>query len=324
MIEDFDFFVSEICEGPLASYPLGSCAFIYGNFEERSNHFSTQDRAFSKVSFFEVIEEVNETLNISGVTSFPKSNIGAMRNFILGIEKDRIFLDVTGLCHSVWAPLLKVSLSLRKKISIIYVEPKDYKKSDNPAAGLLYDLSEKTRGIAPIPGFASFSGDDDERYIFAAFVGFEGPRLFHALEQLEPERDTVFPIIGVPGYKPEYPFYSFEGNVIPLMHSKYQAWKNIRYASASCPFSAYRCLVELLKEFPQRKIKVGLFGTKPHALGAILFRLNYPDIVELIYDHPVRKIKRTSGAMIKHIFDISDFMENLPAYQETLTRGRLR
>jgi hypothetical protein len=96
------------------------------------------------------------------------------------------------------------------------------------------------------------------------------------------------------------------------------------YCYPSCPFSAFRALKELKSEYPNKRLKIGLFGTKPHALGAILFRLMHPEITELIYDHPVRKEKRTSGAMAKHIFDVSDFMENRVEFKVALSTGRLR
>lgn len=324
MIDSLDLFDSRVVRGPLSNCGLKSAAYIYGSFEERSNHFDINDPELSHLTFYEVMEEEDDGIVVSGYGRFPRANIGRLADFIKSIEAEQVYIDVTGLCHSVWAPLLKLSLSLKKKLSIIYVEPRDYKKSENPAAGLIYDLSEKTQGIAPIPGFASFPSKDDEDYLFAAFLGFEGPRFFHALEQLEPESDTVFPIIGVPGYQPEYPFYTFEGNALPLRSTKYQAWKNMRFASASCPFSAFRALEGLKAEFPNKRVKLGLFGTKPHAIGAILFRLVYPKISELIYDHPVRKLKRTSGAKDKHIFDISDFLENKQSFRAGVSMGRLR
>jgi len=38
-----------------------------------------------------------------------------------------------------------------------------------------------------------------------------------------------------------------------------------------------------------------MIGTKPHALGAVMFALTSPSRIELIYDNPIRKEGRTDG-----------------------------
>ena len=43
-------------------------------------------------------------------------------------------------------------------------------------------------------------------------------------------------------------------------------------------------------------MKIAMVGTKPHALGAVLFALTNPARAELIYDHPIRKPGRTGGS----------------------------
>jgi hypothetical protein len=52
-------------------------------------------------------------------------------------------------------------------------------------------------------------------------------------------------------------------------------------------------------------LRIAPIGTKPHAIGSILFAINNPDIVELVYDHPVRKKQRTEGTARLHAYHVS-------------------
>ncbi len=47
---------------------------------------------------------------------------------------------------------------------------------------------------------------------------------------------------------------------------------------------------------PMALLKVAMIGTKPHALGAVMFALTSSDRIELIYDNPIRKDGRTDGS----------------------------
>jgi hypothetical protein len=52
-------------------------------------------------------------------------------------------------------------------------------------------------------------------------------------------------------------------------------------------------------------LQIAPIGTKPHALGAVLFCLSRPRSVELVYDHPIRKLGRTTGASRLLVYDVS-------------------
>jgi hypothetical protein len=123
------------------------------------------------------------------------------------------------------------------------------------------------------------------------------------LEAVQPKRENIVPIIGVPGFRPEYPFYSYLGNRLQL--SETRAWHNVRYASANCPFSVYHVIGAISADSPSRQIRLGLIGTKPHALGAILYFLDHPSETELLYDHPIRKALRTEGVSRVCVYDLS-------------------
>ena len=94
----------------------------------------------------------------------------------------------------------------------VYVEPGDYRFSVAPTEGTIFDLSDSILGIRPLPGFASLMDVADEDALFVPLLGFEGTRFAHIMDSVQPGRDRVFPVIGVPGFRPEYPFYTYWGN----------------------------------------------------------------------------------------------------------------
>jgi len=192
------------------------------------------------------------------------------------------------------------------KLAVVYVEPTDYRHSAAPTEGEIFDLSERIAGVAPIPGFASLNEVADENSRFVPLLGFEGVRLAHILEHVQPQGRKITPIIGVPGFRAEYPFYSFLGNRSVLV--KTGAWRNTMFAPAFSPFSLFYVLEELANESDIVHLKIAPIGTKPHALGAVLFALTRPSMVELVYDHPVRKPERTQGTGRLWVYHLSAFI----------------
>src|SRR5205823_2858744 len=124
---------------------------------------------------------------------------------ILDALPDEIYLDITGLAHHVWAPLLRAGLDAGKRVWAVYVEPGEYTRTATPTEGTIFDLSEKISGIAPIPGFASLGrSPDSDDGLFIPLLGFEGTRLIHVSEHVQATSDATVPIVGVPGFRAEY------------------------------------------------------------------------------------------------------------------------
>ena len=233
-------------------------------------------------------------------------NRSELQGFWQRVQRDSCYLDITGLPHHVWAPLLKIGLESELSVRAVYAEPAEYRFHSHPTPSEIFDLSERIEGIAPIPGFALLSDERDEvASVFVPLLGFEGARFSFVLEQVQPPGDKIVPIIGVPGFRPEYPFYAYQGNRLPLWDNS--SWQHARYAIANCPFSLYYALEDIVEQYPGDRVKVALIGTKPHALGAVLFALSSSGSVELVYDHPIRKAKRTEGAARVLVYYVSDF-----------------
>ena len=227
-----------------------------------------------------------------------------LAQFIGNIPGERIYIDITGLSHGVWAPLLRASISTHKPLQVVYVEPRSYSFSKTPTEAEIFDLSTEIGDIFPLPGFSSLvEPSDEDAVIFVPLLGFEGHRLAYVLEKVQPPIKTTFPIIGVPGFRLEYPFHTYLGNRNILM--KNNLFTRVRFAVANSASDVFYQLVEIAAQYPGYLLKIAPIGTKPHALGAILFAIYAEKHVELIYGHPIRKPKRTSGSANILVYNVS-------------------
>lgn len=222
-----------------------------------------------------------------------KANIASLLNTH---SSSTIYIDVSGLNNRVSASLLNNILpgDTAKNVLIIYAEPNSYKIEQFKSESVFIDLSEKIDGIEPLPGFANIIPDEDD-YKFIALLGFEGGRFTHLINNIQPADDNIIPIFGVPGYRMEYPFVAFWGNRNALISTK--AWANVKYAAANSLVDIFMLLKKIKNESPNCKLKLAPIGTKPHAIGAILFAIKHPKEVELVYDNPnpKRTSERTKG-----------------------------
>jgi hypothetical protein len=194
------------------------------------------------------------------------------------------------------------------EVHVLYTEPEEYKPKEVSLEGAFFDLSEETSKPYPLPGFAKLAEQPSFDAWFVPLLGFEGFRLSRLLDQLEPAPGKTLPVIGVPGFRPEYPFHTYHGNQIALQETK--SWKEVRFASANCPFSLFYLLEDIAADHPDDLLQIAPIGTKPHALGAVLFYLTRPGSVELVYDHPLRKKGRTQGKarlLDYHVYKLAEW-----------------
>lgn len=302
--------LTRIFEDPSDFVPVADSLYIgLHGIEERSQHSRS---SVLRASHFVHVEREGETDfemdfgALIGKKTFSLRSRNQLREVWEVIPSDQVYLDITGLRHHIWIPLLKSALDADKKIHAIYVEPESYKASMTPTEGHIYDLSERIQGIAPIPGFASFSRTPNE-FLFIPILGFEGTRVSYLLEQVQPVYDKIIPIVGVRGFKPEHPFNSYLGNRIALQETN--AWQRIEFADANCPFSIFYLLEQIYERNQIKHVKIALVGTKPHALGAVLFTMQDTSCRELIYDHPIRSSKRTSGKGRLLEYEVTPFVK---------------
>jgi hypothetical protein len=289
--------------------PFGS-AYLHGAgaVEERGELTPewVAARAVDGVKFF-AIQEDGERLTISDGEAEVSCYLN-QAEALQGILRDaggEIYLDITSVTHRTWAPLLRAAIEGGVAMKIVYLEPASYRRSTSPAPGLIYDLSERIDGISPLPGFARVAGPSPRAPVFVPLLGFEGARLSFMLESVQAPLESTFAVVGVPGFRPEYPFVAYAGNRTELDGD---LGRNAHLAKANCPFDLYHALYRIRRKFPDSPMKIAPIGTKPHAVGAVLFALAYPEAVEIVYDNPVRSSKRTEGEARLCLYDIPGFV----------------
>ena len=281
---------------------------LFGDFEQRSEIDKDWLTVFGEGKTYEILPK--DDLHSVKIPRFRDEYI-SMRNqshliaFVNTLGTDPVFIDITGLPHHVWMPLVRVCVENRLDTICIYVEPKSYTYNPTPKPGEFFDLSEKLHGFRPIPTFARLATKRAEESILVPLLGFEGIRFRHLIERIEPSERDISPVVGVPGFELEYPFHTFEGNATVFSFTR--SWQRIGYVDASCPFSLYSHLESLRRKFIDKHLQIATIGTKPHALGAMMFAMINPS-VELLYDHPVRRKGRTKGMAKCHLYEISDFL----------------
>lgn len=262
--------------------------------EDRSRHCSSNlsinnvDAIFEEIS----INDDDQMVISSNNSIVPLSSTDAIGRFFSFYTFQVLYLEVTGMCCRLIAPLMKYAIENRIEIRIVYSEPKEYLLREFQKEGLYKDLSESIAGVNPLPGFIRIVPFKDEP-LFVTLLGFEGCRFSYLVTNKQPSYDKILPVIGVPGYKIYYPFEAFWGNRNALKTTK--AYERIVYAEANSIVDSYLTLEKISYDKRNPNMIVAPIGTKPHAIGAILYAIKNPDRVELLYDNPKRSLHRTEG-----------------------------
>lgn len=284
--------------------PSSDSKYIYGYSTESRSHTvdSLLSRCFLDIEFIKITQLEDEkdyiTIDNDIETKINLRDPSGIKKIFLSNLKSVIYIDVSGLNNRITAALLNNVMKLINKdginfeVHIIYLEPKSYKIKQFRAEGVFNDLSEEINGIEPLPGFANIIPDDLD-FKFIALLGFEGGRFTYLIDNVQPAYDNIIPIIGVPGYRIEYPFVAYWGNRQSLKSTR--SYENIKFAAANSLVEVYLLLTKIYQQTGKSKIKLAPVGTKPHAIGAMLFAIKHPNDVELIYDNPKRKSVRTYG-----------------------------
>lgn len=296
--------------------PPSGATYLYGLLEERSEHVNSWMQSATGVHFEEIVEDDIAPFISVGAQRLSLRRRDDLKAYLARLPNDIIYIDMTGLSHHVWAPLVAVALESKKDVRVIYVEPINYRYSDHPLKGEIFDLSERINGIAPLPLFASLRTPKDGDTCLIPLIGFEGARFAFMIEEVDPPGGKIFPVIGVPGFRAEYPFHAYLGNQQKLEETR--SWQNVRYAKANCPFQLFYVLDEIATNSGSSFVKIAPVGTKPHALGAVLYCLARGQQVEIVYDNPKRKKSRTGGTHHFLLYSVSDFLRNNPSSSLTL------
>lgn len=185
-------------------------------------------------------------------------------------------------------------------LNIIYVEPGEYTRVSSGADR--FALSEPTRGYVAIPNaIVDLSSDEVEAGVF--FLGFEPERLDRALEeyQMIANKDVKL-VFGIPAYHPGWELDA----IIPHLPALQQHKLQLDYCSANDPEAAFECLERTRKALgSDKRMFVAPIGPKPCGIASAIFASVYPEQVGLLYDHPRRRQKRSSGVDRWHRFTVT-------------------
>ena len=224
--------------------PVPGSLYITGvSVETRSEHTAAWEADCQDVTLARVTDLSSSTVTFlveAEQLEVQLRSRTSIADFLEAKRSSAIYLDITGLSHRVWAPLLRCIRSRREPALCVYVEPGDYQFSQAPTEATIFDLSERIEGIEPLPGFVSFSATNDDAPLFVPLLGFEGARFAFMLEAVQPKREDIFPVIGVPGFRPEYPFHTYAGNRIQLWDTK--SWGERTICSSELPVFFVPCL----------------------------------------------------------------------------------
>lgn len=219
------------------------------------------------------------------------------KDFIELLDKNIFILDTTSLGFAEILLLLHF-LSNKKDIEIklFYVEPNEYTlKSNSFLFKHEFDLSQGFNKFKKIPPFSLLiDSSSSEKAKLIALLGFENDRLSRIIEDDDGARyDDFEHIIALPAFKP-----SWENISLQRHYQELKEFQNLEFSPANNPYETYRVLEKIQKNSKNKSIVVAPIGTKPHAIGAIIFLINSKlkgNRVGLIYDFPIKKENRTEG-----------------------------
>lgn len=278
--------------------------------EDRSRHcalnlsINNTDAIFEEIS----INDNDQMVLSSNNSIVPLSSTEAICRFFSLFTFQVLYIEVTGMCCRLVAPLIKYAIQKGIETRIVYSEPKVYLLTEFQKEGFNRDLSESVDGVSPLPGFIRLVPFKEEP-IFVTLLGFEGGRFSYLLTNKQPSNDKILPVVGVPGYRMHYPFETFWGNRNALKTTK--AYERVVYAEANSIVDSYLTLKKISYDKRAPNMIVAPIGTKPHAIGAILYALKNPNKVELLYDNPKRSLHRTEGVGRILVCDVTKlFKEN--------------
>lgn len=193
-------------------------------------------------------------------------------------------------------------------INIIYVEPAEYTRDGKGAD--LFALSEPTRGYVAIPNaIVDLASEEVEAGVF--FLGFEPERLDRALEEYQMIASKYVKVVfGIPAYHPGWELDAIIPHLTALEGHKLQP----DYCSANDPEAAFECLERTRDTLgADKRMFVAPIGPKPCGIASAIFASVYPEQVGLLFDHPRRKKKRSSGVDLWHRFTVTVDRSDEPA-----------
>lgn len=295
------YYMAEVCE-EIACEKLYDYFILAPNIEERSKACFLKYKEYFTINNVVLMDYSNfhkKILELQEKTFFDEfqdcnylmlwceSDADAVRklcdqNFS---EDNKIAIDITGFSiPNIYGILhaLKNIIGV-KSVDIYYTEPQFYVYDKGYYDAYHTHINLKERKCEPIVGF--YSSGKNESEILTIFLGFDGGLADFVYFKLgEESQETIDTLIvnGFPAYTPKLKDVSLLNNFDFItevgQHKVYNA-------SANNPFSSYNLLCDFQKRYNDTLLNICTIGSKPMALGACLFALNYGNRVKVTYPY---------------------------------------
>lgn len=275
--------------------------------EENSVYFFERDSEYRSYACADILQRHQMSISVieleyidkdemhivgSDTPNIPLGSQKSITDFVLKFGCKHVYIDVTGMNVRMSAALLLRLNGIKVEIHVVYAEPQRYLPEQYHKEGEEHEWAGEIDDIVPLPGFSNIANPNDD-FIFCVFLGFEGGRFAHMLSEMQPVNELTIPVLGVPGFRIEYPYNAYWSNRKGLLDTG--SFTNVKYASANSIVDSYMLLNRLIKGNNNMKIIVAPIGTKPHTIASILFTISHFKEVEIVYDNPKKLEPRAEG-----------------------------
>ena len=214
----------------------------------------------------------------------------------------KILIDATSLQVPELLHLLRMLSEIKRPFDILYAQPTEYTKEERkPQIDEVsqFDLSDDGTGAEFLPPHIAYGLNST---LFVC-LGVEGHRFGALMNSESFSRNNVIGLLGVPPFSVGMENKALSSNYTYMADSMMGNESSFIVAAANDPLYTYNLIEKSFKscEYTQRSFCIAPIGTKPAALGAILFAVNNPR-AGLVYDYVKKKKGRTSGTEIIHLW----------------------
>lgn len=279
------------------------------NIDDRSSYLYEQFSNTGKniLKFFVKINEQNNKLVINICKNDSDENLQDLEQVMSEYVDHNMLIDMTTFDVPSLSYLIDNINKYVNHFTICYIEPKGYKKKEQPVGGendVLYHLSEDGNSIEYVLPFIPNIGSKITKYFIS--LGYESYRLAGFLESDEIEMQAEINVVfGIPAFNLGWENHSIENNYSFLNSLAKEL--SIYTIPADDPIQIYMKLTEVLRSLKPgnrsiESIVLVPLGTKPQALGMIWFAINNKENVGLIYDFVKKIPNRTQGIKKIHLW----------------------
>lgn len=255
----------------------------------------------------ELVKKLNN-LSLSETLYSGDITVGLLTNLqSIGVKTKRVLIDITGIKHPALFYLFSLLLEKEKPKQMFagYTEPERYVPHGSTEIEERFQLFEGYLGVQALPGFTRLL-DDSRNKLLVVFLGFEGSRLQHVHDDQKPGEGNTIAVVGFPAFRPGWQNLTIAANQSALQSTS--SYLDMSNAIAYSPFDAYNLLNKLQADRPNQRLIIAPIGTRPHALGAVIYAIKNPGS-HLLYDFPIEiQEHRTESVGQCHIFHLSSFI----------------